>query len=49
MASFPYATGYSPQRWRFGTDIMLEKKACNFRVDKLWAMLLYEADFNQNN
>jgi hypothetical protein len=49
MTNFPYATGYSPQRWRFGADIMLEKKAGNFRVDKLWAILLYEAGFDQNN
>jgi len=49
MTNFPYATGYSPQRWRLGTDIMLEKKAGNFWVDKLRAFLLYEADFNQNN
>ena len=47
MTNFPYATGYLPQRWHFGTDItMLEKKAGNFRVDKLRAILLYEADFN---
>jgi hypothetical protein len=46
MTKFPYATGYSPKRWRFGTDVMLEKKPGNFRVDKLRAILLYEADFN---
>ena len=28
---------------------MLEKKKGNFNVDKLRAILLYEADFNQNN
>ena len=28
---------------------MLEKHKGNFRVDKLRAILLYEADFNQNN
>ena len=28
---------------------MLEKKPGNFRVDKLRTILLYEADFNQNN
>jgi hypothetical protein len=28
---------------------MLEKKKGNFRVDKLRAILLYEANFNQNN
>jgi len=44
--NFPYAT---PQRWRFGTDVMFEKKPGNFCVDKLRLILLYKADFNQNN
>jgi hypothetical protein len=46
MTNFPYAT---PQRWRFGTDVMFEKKPGNFCVDKLRLILLYKADFNQNN
>ena len=32
-----------------GTNVMLEKQKGNFRVDKLRAILLYEAAFNQNN
>jgi hypothetical protein len=28
---------------------MLEKKKGVYNIDKLWAILLYEADFNQNN
>ena len=49
MTSIPYETGISPERWQHGTNVMLEKQAMNFRVDKLRAILLYEADFNQNN
>jgi hypothetical protein len=49
MASIPYKTGISPERWQHGTDVMLEKQTGNFRVDKLRAISLYEADFNQNN
>jgi hypothetical protein len=49
MTSIPYETGISPERWQQGTDVMLEKQTGNFWVDKLRAILLYEADFNQNN
>ena len=49
MTSIPYETGISPDRWQHGTNVMLEKNTGNFRVDKLRAILLYEADFNQNN
>ena len=49
MTSIPYETGISPRRWQQGIDVMLEKKKGNYRVDKLRAILLYEADFNQNN
>ena len=49
MANIPYRTGYSPERWQRGTNCMLMKKKDNLRVDKLRTILLYEADFNQNN
>jgi len=49
MTQIPYRTGYSPQRWQQGIDCMLEKKAGNFNVEKLRAILLFEPDFNQNN
>jgi hypothetical protein len=45
MAHIPYLSGYSPVRWQKGIDVMLEKKKGNFRVDKLRAILLYEAKF----
>ena len=49
MTSIPYETGISPDRWQQGINVMLEKQKGNYRVDKLRAILLYEADFNQNN
>ncbi len=49
MANIPYTSGYSPDRWQQGIDVMIEKKKGNFRVDKLRAILLFEAAFNQNN
>ena len=49
LGHIPYISGYSPIRWQKGIDVMLEKKKGNFRVDKLRAILLHEANFNQNN
>jgi hypothetical protein len=47
MAAIPYRTGFSPLGWQHGTDVMLEKKKGTFNVEKLRAILLYEANFNQ--
>ena len=49
MAQIPYQTGYSPKIWQHGVNVMLVKKKGDYRVSKLRAILLYEADFNQNN
>jgi hypothetical protein len=49
MANLPYRYGFSPLRWRKGLDVMLEKKPGARQLSKLRAILLYEADFNQNN
>jgi hypothetical protein len=49
FARMPYQLGFSPDRWRKGIDVMLEKKKGVYNIDKLRAILLYEADFNQNN
>ncbi len=49
MTNIPYATGYAPLRWKKGINVELEKKKGNFRVDALRTILLFEADFNQNN
>ena len=31
MANIPWATGFSPERWQTGTNIMLEKRRATFR------------------
>jgi hypothetical protein len=49
MANFPMRSGYSPQRWQQGVEVMLLKQRDNFHVKKLCAILLFEADFNFNN
>jgi hypothetical protein len=45
MANLPYRFGFSPQRWRKGLDVMIEKKPGVRQLSKLRAILLYEADF----
>ena len=49
MSMIPMSTGYSPKRWRQGTDVMLLKKPEVFHVEKLRTIVLYEADYNQEN
>jgi hypothetical protein len=49
LANLPYRHGFSPARWRKGLDVMIEKKPGARQLDSLRAILLYEADFNQNN
>jgi hypothetical protein len=49
MANFPLRTGYSPTRWQQGIEVMLLKQKNNFHVNKLRAILLFEADFNHSN
>ena len=41
--------GIQLQRWAHGMSVMLEKIKVDTRVDKLRAILLVEADFNQLN
>ena len=49
MAVLPYSSGYVPNRWRQGTDVMLLKKNDVYLLDKLRTIVLYEADFNHEN
>ena len=49
LTLIPFSTGIMPARWCKGTEVMIEKKKGNFRVDKLRTILLFEADFNMNN
>ena len=49
LADIPFKTGYSPQRWRNATDVMILKKAGLYDVEKLRTIVLYESDFNHNN
>jgi hypothetical protein len=49
MAHIPYITGYAPEEWKVGVDIMIYKKANLDRVDKLRTIVLKEADANFND
>jgi hypothetical protein len=49
MANFPLCSGYSPEQWQHGVEVMLLKQFNNFHVSKLRAILLFEANFNLNN
>jgi len=39
-------TGLSLSRYQTGLQVILEKKAGNIHVDNLWAIFLFEGDFN---
>ena len=49
MTDIPLTSGYSPQRWRKGLNVMLQKQVGNINVEKLRIIVLFEADFNTNN
>ena len=49
MAMLPMHLGFSPSRWQKGTDVMLLKEPEVYFLDKLRTIVLYEADFNQEN
>ena len=49
MAHIPYITGYTPNEWQVGVDIMIYKKINLDRVDKLRTIVLKEADANFND
>jgi hypothetical protein len=49
LAEIPFRSGYSPARWKNATNVMILKKSGVFDVNKLRTIVLFEADFNQNN
>ena len=49
ISHVPYVTGYSPQEWQMGINVMIKKKAMVDLVHKLCTIVLTEADFNFNN
>ena len=49
MSNIPFMSGYSPERWRTGTNSIIPKETGNYNIKRLRTILLYEADFNFNN
>jgi len=49
MATIPMLTGISPTQWQKTLNVMLEKLAGNGWVEKLQVIMLFKADFNNNN
>ena len=49
MSLIPMSTGYSPKRWKIGTDVMPLKAPEVYLLEKLRTIVLYEADFNHEN
>ena len=49
MAGIPRLRGFTPERWKRGTDVMLLKKEGFFLLEKLRTIVLFESDFNFEN
>ena len=49
FSMLPMQYGFSPSRWKQGTDVMILKAPNVFLLDKLRTIVLYEADFNHEN
>ena len=49
ISTIPMLSGYSPKRWRQGTDVMLLKAPDVYLLEKLRTIVLYEADYNHEN
>jgi len=49
MATIPLLTGISPAQWCDALNIMLKKVTGNCAVKKLCIIMLFKADFNNNN
>jgi len=49
LANARLLSGTAPERWKQTLNVMLEKLASNDNVDKLHIIMLFEADFNNNN
>lgn len=49
LAEIPFRTGYSLERWKKATTVMILKEEGNYAIEKLRTIVLFEADFNHNN
>jgi len=49
LANLALSSSMAPDRWKMTLNVMLEKMAGNNNVKKLRIIMLFEADFNNNN
>jgi len=49
LANVQLLSGMAPEEWKQMVNVMLEKLAGNNNVEKLQIIMLFEADFNNNN
>jgi len=48
MANVQLLSGTAPEWWKQTLNVMIEKLAGNNNIKKLWIIMLFEADFNNN-
>eukprot|EP00957_Ditylum_brightwellii_P094726 7213784-Ditylum_brightwellii.AAC.1 len=48
-SNFPWCTGYSPDRFLRGLDLLIHKKPNDNRVHRLWPILLFDLEANMHN
>ena len=48
LSEIPFRTGYTYNRWKKATNVMLLKSEGNYDVKELRTIVLYTADFNHN-
>lgn len=49
LSNIPFITGYSPQSWRTGILVMIQKKTLDDLLSSMRTLVLLEADANFNN
>ena len=49
LAEIPFRSGYTPERWKQATNVMILKKEGITDIDRLRTIVLFESDYNHNN
>jgi len=49
LANVQLLSGMAPEQWKQTLNVMLKKLAGNDNVEKLRIIMLFKADFNNNN
>ena len=49
LAEIPFISGYAPEAWKEGVDVIILKAANDYRIEKMRTIVLYHPEFNMNN